>query len=151
MKNTKHIITAIIFGLFIIFSSCNNANYYLYEFEDGRTSLTIDGTTIYFDTKDECRHKTIDRIYSNIKYKRTVEIYDSEVYKQKMELAAKGLSYLYDDVKTYSKISINYEDHNKTVVIKYEDYCSGKLSSSSTIYVPYKKALKIFSKWASNT
>ena len=41
-------------------------------------------------------------------------------------------------------IIIEYEDHHNTVVLTYEDYICGELYSSSTIYIPYEKALKIF-------
>jgi len=137
----KKIILILTIALTFVVSSCNNIDYKMFDLGKN-TSLTIDGATIYFDNEDYFGGKTIDEIYNLIKSKSSGDIYDKKYYEERLEFAKNGWD---TRLMSYSKINISYEDHNKTVVIRYEDYSLGKLYKSSTIYIPYDKAIKIFS------
>lgn len=137
----KKIILILTIALTFVVSSCNNTDYKMFDLGK-KTSLTIDGATIYFDNEDYFGEKTIYKIYNLIKSKSSGDIYDKKYYEERLEFAKNGWD---TSLMSYSKINISYEDHNKTVVIRYEDYLTGKLYKSSSIYIPYNKALKIFS------
>lgn len=138
MKKIFLILTII---LTFVVSSCNNKDYKMFDLGK-KTSLTIDGSTIYFDNENYFGRKTIDEIYKLIKSKSSGDLYDNNYYEERLEFAKNGWD---NRLLSYSKINISYEDYNKTVVIRYEEYSLGNLFRSSTIYIPYKKALKIFS------
>lgn len=130
----KKIFLILTIALSFVVSSCDNTNYNITELGE-ETVLRTDNASIYFDTEYYLGGKTIDRIYNIIESKTTEYIYDKNYYEKK------GWPYL----RTYSEIHIHYKDYNNIVVIEYTKYVCSELSGSSTIYIPYNEALKIFS------
>lgn len=121
--------------LALIFVSCDSKEYKIINMGE-ITTLSVDGVSIRFDTDK------IDDIYWLIKTKSTGEVKDSQYQKERLEFARNGLDL---NLISYSQICVNYEDHNEIVVLTYEYYSSGEIFRTTTIYIPYKKAIKIFS------
>lgn len=121
--------------LALIFVSCDSKEYKMINMGE-ITMLSVDGVSIRFDTDK------IDDIYWRIKTKSTGEVKDSQYQKERLEFARNGWDL---NLISYSQICINYENHNETVVLTYEYYSSGEIFRTQTIYIPYKKAIKIFS------
>ena len=121
--------------LALIFVSCDNKEYKMFNMGE-ITTLSVDDASIRFDTDK------IDDIYWLIKTKSTGEVKDSQYQKERLEFARNGLDL---NLISYSQICVNYENHNETVVLTYEHYSSGEIFRTQTIYIPYNKAIKIFS------
>ena len=132
MKKIIYIMTLV---LALIFVSCDNKEYKMINMGE-ITTLSVDGVSIRFDTDK------IDDIYWLIKTKSTGEVKDSQYQKERLEFARNGLNL---NLISYSQICVNYENHNETVVLTYERYSSGEIFRTQTIYIPYDKAIKIFS------
>lgn len=132
MKRIIYIMTLV---LALIFVSCDSKEYKIINMGE-ITTLSVDGVSIRFDTDK------IDDIYWLIKTKSTGEVKDSQYQKERLEFARNGLDL---NLISYSQICVNYEDHNEIVVLTYEYYSSGEIFRTTTIYIPYKKAIKIFS------
>lgn len=107
----------------------------MFEIYEGRTTLMVDGASIQFDTESK------SEILVAISSKTSKEIYDHRYYEERLEFARNGWS---ESMLSYSKISISYEEKNTIVSIRYDEYSVGELSRSSTIWLPYDTALKIF-------
>lgn len=131
----KKIICIMALVLALIFVSCDSKEYKMTNMGE-ITTLSVDGASIRFDTE-----KTYD-IYCLIKAKSTGEVKDSQYQKERLEFARNGFDLT---LISYSQICVNYENDNETVVLTYEYYSSGEIFRTTTIYIPYKKAIKIFS------
>lgn len=157
MKNIIKSIITIISVIFIIgFTSCNNPelNPELFKYSVdksnynyGKIHLNYNGITITFDESfsdttifaytgdtviiEEDMQRTI---YRNIYCKTSTIVKDRDYYKRE---------------SFYNQIKIDYEDYYNTVILTEEHisisiYGVEEILSSKKMYIPYKKALKIF-------
>lgn len=131
----KKIFLILTIALTFVVSGCNNKEYKMINIGE-TTNLSVDGASIRMDTDK------IDDIYWLIKTKSTGEVKDSQYQKQRLKFAGNGWNL---NLISYSQICVNYENNNEIVVLTYEYYNLGEVKTTTTIYIPYKKALKIFS------